>query len=333
MEKPYIEKSLEGVSHEQWLELRNNSIGGSEAPAICGLSEWNSQYEIWENKIGLRKEEKKINASMFSGMLFEDPIRNAFRHWEFIDNDDEKQTLAQIRMRENFMNKRVLREVSKPNAIYYSKQYPFIHANLDGLVNENGEEVLVEVKSIGQWTLKKYKTLLPPYHIVQLHHYMIVTGIRKAYLLVYVMDGTGAYLVYKFDYDEQLGQKIIEDEKNFWFKYVLPSREALKNNNNKLLVPPPSDGSIGLEKFLNESYTEDNGIVIKGGEKEYELAKQMKDFGEQIALLEAEKRKCSNYIKQTLMEAKADSFDFGASGKVTWKKNSNGIRMLRNNIN
>ena len=35
------------MSREQWLELRRNSIGGSDAAAACGQSPWVSQLALY----------------------------------------------------------------------------------------------------------------------------------------------------------------------------------------------------------------------------------------------------------------------------------------------
>ena len=36
-------------------ETRRNFIGGSDAPAIMGVSPWDTPYTCWEKKVGLRQ--------------------------------------------------------------------------------------------------------------------------------------------------------------------------------------------------------------------------------------------------------------------------------------
>ncbi len=37
----------------EWLELRKNKIGASDAPIIMKVSPWKTPYRLWEEKLGL----------------------------------------------------------------------------------------------------------------------------------------------------------------------------------------------------------------------------------------------------------------------------------------
>ena len=45
--------STKQMPREQWLELRRNSIGGSDAAAACGQSPWTSPLALWCDKMGM----------------------------------------------------------------------------------------------------------------------------------------------------------------------------------------------------------------------------------------------------------------------------------------
>lgn len=39
---------------DEWLELRKNKIGASDAPIIMGVSPWKTELQLWEEKVGIR---------------------------------------------------------------------------------------------------------------------------------------------------------------------------------------------------------------------------------------------------------------------------------------
>lgn len=40
-------------AHAEWLEKRRSGLGGTDTPAICGLSRYKGPYEVWCEKLGL----------------------------------------------------------------------------------------------------------------------------------------------------------------------------------------------------------------------------------------------------------------------------------------
>ena len=42
--------ATENLPYEDWLELRKNGIGGSDAAAVCGISRYKSPVELWMEK-------------------------------------------------------------------------------------------------------------------------------------------------------------------------------------------------------------------------------------------------------------------------------------------
>ena len=44
--------STKNMGREEWLERRRNTIGGSDAAGIVGLSSWASPFSVWAEKTG-----------------------------------------------------------------------------------------------------------------------------------------------------------------------------------------------------------------------------------------------------------------------------------------
>ena len=51
----YYEKIKVRHGSPEWLALRMKGIGASDAAAVLGLSNWKSNQELWEEKVGLRQ--------------------------------------------------------------------------------------------------------------------------------------------------------------------------------------------------------------------------------------------------------------------------------------
>ncbi len=58
--------NVKEISREEWLELRRNSIGGSDSAAACGMSPWKSPLELYCDKMGMIPD-KETNESMRRG--------------------------------------------------------------------------------------------------------------------------------------------------------------------------------------------------------------------------------------------------------------------------
>ena len=44
--------STKGMSRDEWLQLRQKTIGGSDAATIIGLNKWETPYSVWAEKTG-----------------------------------------------------------------------------------------------------------------------------------------------------------------------------------------------------------------------------------------------------------------------------------------
>ena len=76
MKKQYIKKV---VTEQEWLNIKKNTIGGSEAAAILNKSKWLTANDLY-NKLALGKEKTfKKNDRMVEGTLAEQHIRGLFQ--------------------------------------------------------------------------------------------------------------------------------------------------------------------------------------------------------------------------------------------------------------
>lgn len=176
-----------GMTHEEWLEHRRGSIGGSDAATIVGLNPWSSPYELWADKLG-KIQPKEETEAMRIGHDLEDYVAQRFTE---------------------ATGKRVRRE----NSILKSADIPFAHANVDRLIV--GEKAGLECKTTSVLNLKHFKDGdYPPNYYVQCQHYMMVTGYDTWYLAVLVLGRE--FLHFTIHRNEEDIEALKEAEREFW---------------------------------------------------------------------------------------------------------------------
>lgn len=181
-------REIKTPSHDEWVVLRNKTIGGSDAGAIAGLSPWQSAYSLWAEKTG------KVPA-------FEGNLKTEVGTYleEFVAKLFERETGKKVRRR---------------NATVYNDDYPWAHANVDRTIV--GENAVLEIKTTSSLTYKKLLEAgeVPDAWYCQMTHYMAVCGYRKAYLAVLIDNSQFKW----FDvlYDETEAKALMQLEKTFY---------------------------------------------------------------------------------------------------------------------
>ena len=147
------------ANHEEWLKLRSQYLGGSDAAAVVGLNAYASPYSLWAEKTG------KIPG--FAGNLATEV--GAFLE-EFVAQKFAQETGKKVR---------------KCNQSFLNSEYPFAIANIDREII--GEDAGLEIKTTDSLNLKKFKGgEYPANYYAQIVHYLAVTGKKRWYLAVLI---------------------------------------------------------------------------------------------------------------------------------------------------
>lgn len=278
--KTVIAKTNE-ISHEDWLKLRQKGIGGSDSAAVCGFNRYCSPLEVWLRKTG-RKDAEPDNDAMYFGRMLEPLIREEF-------------------------SRRAGLKVQTCPFIFASKKYPFMIANVDGVVTEkDGTKALLEIKTTNSFTTAKELEDggLPVEWYFQIQHYMAVTDLKKAYLAVLIGGNKFQYQI--VERDEETIENIIALESHFWNEYVLKD------------VPPPADYNSG-ECLATLYPNSDGSTVILPVESE-----QLVDYYLKIKTaeenLKKSKAETENKLKALLKDAESGITPSGC--KISWKSYS-----------
>ena len=277
MSKPLIVAKTTEITHEAWLAARRKGIGGSDAAAVCGLSRYSSALDIWLQKMG-RKPATPDNEAMHWGRLLEPVVRA-----EFV--------------------RRTGLTVKECPYLMAHKDYPFMLANVDGIVSEkDGTKAVLEIKTTNSFTTAKdSEDGLPVEWYCQIQHYLAVTGLSKAYVVVLIGGNKLQWQI--VDRDEETIQTIVALESHFWHEYVLKD------------VPPPVDANSGDALALLYPTSTESSVVLPA--EADELIAQYLEIKKAEDELKAAKATCENKLKALLKDAENGIAPNGYT--VSWK--------------
>lgn len=270
--------STENLPYEDWLAYRKLGIGGSDASVVCGINRYRSPVELWMNKTGQLPDEEAGEAAYW-GTQLEPLVRVEFTRRTGIEVQIVKQILQ-------------------------SEEHPFMLANLDG-VCEHPElgPCIFEAKTASAYKSSEWESdSIPDEYVLQVQHYMAVTGYQGAYIAVLI--GGNCFKWQFVRRDEELISMLIQLESNFW-------------NHVQQGKPPSLDGSDASVTFLRSFFPASvpSSQVTLPSQAE-ELIERYRSFSEEIDRATEKKQEVENLLKQMLGEN-----EIGTVGDsiVTWK--------------
>lgn len=241
--------STKDMTHEEWEKMRQGlkTIGGSDAPTICGMNEYSSPFALWSEKTGqFPPEDLSDKEAVRLGTDLEEYVARRF-------------------------TEKTGKKVRRCNAVITNPDFPFAHANVDRVVV--GEDAILECKTTSSWEIASQCKAgqIPDRYYAQCVHYMMVTGVPRVYLGVLVF-GTGFY-DFVIERDENEIDALMDAEKDFW-------RHVVTN------TPPSVDGTEPTTKAIKNIFTGSSDTVVDlfgmdSALRQYmELGKQIKDLSE-----------------------------------------------------
>lgn len=263
------------------IEIRQKTIGGSDAPAVVGVCKYRTPLEVYLEKIGEKIDRPKSGA-MIIGSKFEYDILV-------------------------FLGEELKKEVeSKFNNKVIHPEIPYMSCQIDGLVK--GENSIVECKV----TTNRFSELLskvPDNYMIQCQHNMAVHGSDRCYLPWMLIDPHSEIKkgIHIIDRDDEMIGYILDIERKFWIDHV----EA-KN-------PPSIDFSSFLASgVLAQMYPiEQEGKEVELPESFLTKIEKRQLLKSQMDEIEVEMLAIDNEIKANMCEA---SVAFSNGQKIaTWK--------------
>ena len=283
--------STKELPREDWLQIRKQGIGSSDAAAAVGLNPYKSQLELWLEKTGrdtaLPKADPQDEESpMYWGNVLEPVVA-----WHY-----SKRTKNKVR--------RINAVLQHPNPELF-----WMLANIDREVIGADDVQILECKTAGINGARLWKEGVPEYVQLQVMHQLAVTGKQAADVAVLL---GGQHLeIHRIERDEQMIARLIELERRFW-DYVVTD------------TPPPADGSDSADQALRCLYPQDSGKTADFSTNPALSVTYVELKAVRQSIAQQQSREA--VLKQTLQQAMGESTRAQfSSGYITWKKAKDSI--------
>ena len=274
------------LSRNEWLDVRKQGIGSSDAGAALGLNPYCSRLELFLIKTGQDEGLEKVDPSddtspMFWGSLLE-PIVAA--HY----------------------TKRTGNKVRRINAVLQHPKHAWMLANIDREVLGADDVQILECKTAGMNGARLWRDGVPEYVQLQVQHQLAVTGKQAADVACLICGNE--LRVYRIDRDEELIEKLIDLEAQFWS--LVETRQA-----------PAPDGSESAGVALRALYPRDTGSTVDftGDLAMSALFSHLLDARAALDAAQAREAELKQRIQQAMGEATKAVFE---AGEVTWKRSA-----------
>ena len=176
-------------------------------------------------------------------------------------------------------------------------------ANLDGICEHPDlGPCIFEAKTASAYKAGEWDDAIPDEYMLQIQHYMAVTGYRAAYITVLIGGNTFKWKL--VERDEELISMLIPFEAVFW-------------SHVQSMTPPPMDGSDASARFLSDQFPNSrpkSHITLPATADE--LLLRYDEACEQLEAATEQKQEAENKLKQMLGDN-----EVGTAGNriITWK--------------
>lgn len=186
---------------EEFRKLRRTYLGGSDAGAILGMSNYSSPLSVYCEKKGLSEVED--NEFMLWGRLLEPVIRDQFqhRHPEFTITEDPR--------------------------LYRHSECPWLGGTVDGRILHNLEsgeppsEFGLEIKTGSEYSQEWGDGEVPDRYYAQVQHYMALLDLPGFWVVALL----GRKMVERYvPRNDEFIAYLLEMEKRFWENFIVPGR-------------------------------------------------------------------------------------------------------------
>ncbi len=249
-------ENIKNATHEEWMEIRSKTIGGSEAGAVVGLSPYQSPFSLWCEKTG-RAKPFEGNLTTEIGSYMEEFVAQKFSALTGLD-------------------------VVRSNFIWFNDMFPDQHATPDRLIKPTslhdlkGLKCGLEIKTTSVFNKLK-DGAFPEIYYAQCVQYLSVMEYDIWFLAVLV--GNRELHIYELRRSDEYpvpvfveSDLVVEDSEVYALKDACTEFMDMVRKD----TPPIVDGSEATIDAINDVYPESDP------ESETELTE---DWGDLFDLL------------------------------------------------
>ncbi|MEU4172873.1 lambda-exonuclease family protein [Streptomyces sp. NPDC026665] len=279
-----------GAPQDDWHATRRTGIGGSDVPAILGMSSHRGPLHVWQEKVGLHVEtaDARLERAARRGHRLEGLTAEFFSEESGLLVLDAPGTLQHV-------------------------DHPHWLANPDRLTLRPDDEQaadpgILECKS-RTWRSANaehwHGDEAPDAPAVQAHWYLTVTGYRQAHLAGLIDDDL---VWFRLERDDELCRMLADAVDRFWFDHVLTG------------IPPKVDGSRAAAELLARMWEADEETAVEVDPVEaLFLNQRRRELKDQAARLDDDLTAVENRMKQ--LAGTAEIATVGGKPVFTWKAN------------
>lgn len=218
--QPLILADTANLARPDWLALRRQGLGGSDAAAVLSISPFRTARDLYYDKLGIVTADDQANwVALEVGNLLEPLVARIF----------ETKTGLKTYQRK---------------CMFQHPLYPWMLADLDYLVDlPDGTTAIVEIKTTNYNAKDKWwyngEEIVPVYYETQGRHYMAVMNLDRVYYCCLYGNNEDEAIIRHIDRDMAYEAELIALEHDFWHENVLAQN------------PPPytEDGDLILESL------------------------------------------------------------------------------------
>jgi putative phage-type endonuclease len=176
------------TNRETWLKERMSGIGGSDAPAVLGLSKWQTPLDVFYNKRG-EGAEYIDNEPMKWGRLLEPVVRQ-----EYAERRGEVVRVS-------------------PHEIVRHPVHSFMFCTPDGKTDSGRLYEGKTARTAEGWG-EEGSADIPEMHLIQVQHSLVVTTLPVCDVAVLIAGSD--FRIYEVPADDEMQELIVEVEAEFW---------------------------------------------------------------------------------------------------------------------
>lgn len=281
------------MNYQQWLEVRKQGIGSSDAATACGLNPYMSMLELWMIKTGRMQQNIEDESTGYAPLYWGKQLEPLVAQYYSLHTNHK---------------------VRRVNAVL---QHPdedkhFMLANLDYAVVGNEEVQILECKTVGEHGARLWRDGVPLYVLCQVQHQLAVTGKQAAHICALICGHETK--IYKVTRNEAVIQHLIKAERHFW--------QCVESD-----IPPSVDASESAAKALQQLYPQHVPLTVEDLSHNEHANYTFNQLLEEKHKLEQHQQYFDELKHQLQLMMKDAERAIFTGGSVTWKKAQDSISL------
>lgn len=275
-------KLLDNIPTQDWVDARQEYLGGSEVAAALGKSPYQTPFQLWLLKTG-RREPQTSTPITEMGHILEPVCAEKFTE----------------------MTGLKVRNISEP---YEHQEYSFLRGNIDRQIVSSDKHPgpgVLEIKTTNSFRLRNEPNEYPISWHFQLMHYLMLTGYSYGYLMILERDTGYFHDPIYIERNEELiainTQKVIE----WWEDHVIADvpPDAMTDEDLLILYPDAKEGE-----------------TVEANPKLYAYFQQLQKVRERLDEYKTHKESLEHLLKEEL--GNAEHMTLAGRRLLSWKNST-----------